>query len=149
MIETKKPKYQIIVFSADDLSCYTLNECTITETMSSIDIDCRYNDYPRHFYGVVEASITGELGKDKVKLSPKQMEQIKKYNAGRDVELLIRKKQVLEDEIKLLQEKKSTEEQKFKQLSKFANEFLKSDEQSIDDYIKENYVDNNYDDYYD
>lgn len=148
MIETKKPKYQIIVFSADDLSCYTLNKCTITGT-PSIDTDCRYNDYPKHFYGVVEASITGELGKDKVKLSPKQMKQIKKYNAERDVELLIREKQVLEDEIKLLQEKKSTEEQKFKQLSKFANEFLKSNEQNIDDYIQENYVDNNYDDYYD
>ena len=71
--------------------------------------------------------------------------RIAKFNAEKDIDLLIRKKQVLEDEIKLLQEKKSTEEQKFKQLSKFANEFLKSNENNIEDYIQENYIDD--DDY--
>ena len=99
-----------------------------------------------HLYGYTK--VDADIG-EKIELDNSTMKKIAKYNAEKDVELLIRKKQVLEDEIKLLQDKKSTEEQKFKQLSKFANEFLKSDEQNIDDYIQENYVDNNYDDYYD
>ena len=92
----------------------------------------------------VETYCNGEIG-DKVELDNATMKRIAKFNAEKDIDLLIRKKQVLEDEIKLLQEKKSTEEQKFKQLSKFANEFLKSNENNIEDYIQENYIDD--DDY--
>lgn len=146
-MKNKQP--QIIFFNNNDMKCYTLNNLTITNNFP--EITSMY-DYKRYNSGqIIEAfvnsSCKGEIG-DKIELDNATMKKIAKYNAEKDVELLIRKKKVIEDEIKQLQEQKKIEEQKFKQLNKFANEFLNAEEHTIEDYIDQNYGNNDYD-YYD
>ena len=142
MKKNKQP--QIIFFNDEDMKCYTLNNLKITNNLPDMVGSDNFYEPKQLIEAYVKTYCNGEIG-DKVELDNATMKRIAKFNAEKDIDLLIRKKQVLEDEIKLLQEKKSTEEQKFKQLSKFANEFLKSNENNIEDYIQENYIDD--DDY--
>lgn len=142
MKKNKQP--QIIFFNDEDMKCYTLNNLKITNNLPDMVGSDNFYEPKQLIEAYVRTYCNGEIG-DKVELDNATMKKIAKFNAEKDIDLLIRKKQVLEDEIKLLQEKKSTEEQKFKQLSKFANEFLKSNENNIEDYIQENYIDD--DDY--
>lgn len=142
MKKNKQP--QIIFFNDEDMKCYTLNNLEITNNLPDMVGSDNFYEPKQLIEAYVRTYCNGEIG-DKVELDNATMKKIAKFNAEKDIDLLIRKKQVLEDEIKLLQEKKSTEEQKFKQLSKFANEFLKSNENNIEDYIQENYIDD--DDY--
>lgn len=142
MKKNKQP--QIIFFNDEDMKCYTLNNLKITNNLPDMVGSDNFYEPKQLIEAYVRTYCNGEIG-DKVELDNATMKRIAKFNAEKDIDLLIRKKQVLEDEIKLLQEKKSTEEQKFKQLSKFANEFLKSNENNIEDYIQENYIDD--DDY--
>ena len=140
----KNKQSQIIFYNGEDMKCYTLNNLKITNNLPDMVSSDNFYEPKQLIEAYVETYCNGEIG-DKVELDNATMKRIAKFNAEKDIDLLIRKKQVLEDEIKLLQEKKSTEEQKFKQLSKFANEFLKSNENNIEDYIQENYIDD--DDY--
>ena len=142
MKKNKQP--QIIFFNDEDMKCYTLNNLKITNNLPDMVGSDNFYEPKQLIEAYIRTYCNGEIG-DKVELDNATMKRIAKFNAEKDIDLLIRKKQVLEDEIKLLQEKKSTEEQKFKQLSKFANEFLKSNENNIEDYIQENYIDD--DDY--
>lgn len=142
MKKNKQP--QIIFFNDEDMKCYTLNNLKITNNLPDMVGSDNFYEPKQLIEAYIRTYCNGEIG-DKVELDNATMKKIAKFNAEKDIDLLIRKKQVLEDEIKLLQEKKSTEEQKFKQLSKFANEFLKSNENNIEDYIQENYIDD--DDY--
>ena len=140
----KNKQSQIIFYNGEDMKCYTLNNLQITNNFPDMVSSDNFYEPKQLIEAYVKTYWNGEIG-DKVELDNATMKRIAKFNAEKDIDLLIRKKQVLEDEIKLLQEKKSTEEQKFKQLSKFANEFLKSNENNIEDYIQENYIDD--DDY--
>lgn len=147
-MKKKNKQPQIIFFNNNDMKCYTLNNLKITNDLPEIT---SIYDYERYNSGqIIEAfvntSCSGEIG-DKIELDNVTMKKIAKYNAEKDVELLIRKKKVIEDEIKQLQEQKKIEEQKFKQLSKFANKFLNAEEHTIEDYIHQNItiVDRDYD----
>ena len=148
-MKKEKPKYQVILFNADEICCYTLENCQVTENRPQINVACLTDNYPKYIEGIAEISISGEFGRNKIELSPKQMRQIAKYNTERDIDFLIRKKKLLEEEIKLIENKKKIVENKFKELGKFANEFLNSSEKTVDDYIEEHYYDDSYDYDYD
>lgn len=140
-MKMKEKKFQVILFNGDDLQCYTLNNATLGYEPSRFSEPERYG-----IYAITNsnAQFNGSIG-DKVELDTKQMKQIAKYNAERDVDFLIRKKQLLEEEIKMIEDKKKVVENKFKQLSKFANEFLNSNEKTVEDYIEEHYSSDPYD----
>lgn len=141
MLREKNKPSQIIFFNGENMKCYTLNAVTITNDL----YDIPYLDKPKQLIeAIVTQSCNGEIG-DKILLDNSTMKKIAKFNAEKDVEILIRKKKVIEDEIKLLQEKKDFTEQKFKQLAKFANKFLNSSENNIEDYITETYTNDDYD----
>ena len=140
-----KAKTQIILFDEGDVACYTVLGFSTGYT------NMTYGQKPeRIFSGVLTNGVTveGNVGIDKVELNNAQMKQIAKYNAERDVDLLIRKKQLIEEEIEMLEEKKKVMEKKFNQLIKFSNEFLKDNSETLENYIEENY-NNDDDDYYD
>lgn len=130
-----KAKTQVILFDGWDVACYTVLSFNIRDSI---------------FSGVLTNGdiVDGNVGIDKVELNNAQMKQIAKYNAERDVDFLIRKKQLIEEEIKMLKEKKKVMEKKFNQLIKFSNEFLKDNSETLENYIEENY-NNDDDDYYD
>lgn len=140
-----KAKTQVILFDGGDVACYTVLGFSIRNT------NMTYCQEPnRIFSGVLTNgdTVDGDVGIDKVELNNAQMKQIAKYNAERDVDFLIRKKQLIEEEIKMLKEKKKVMEKKFNQLIKFSNEFLKDNSETLENYIEENY-NNDDDDYYD
>ena len=140
----KNKQSQIIFFNGEDMKCYTLNSLTMKYNLPSESYLCDYEQPKQLIEAYISESVNGEIG-DKIELDNKTMKKIAKFNAEKDVEILIRKKKVIEDEIKLLQEKKRIEEQKFKQLSDFANKFLNANENDIEDYIAETYTEDDYD----
>lgn len=137
MKKNKQP--QIIFFNDEDMKCYTLNNLKITNNLPDMVASDNFYEPKQLIEAYVRTCCNGEI-EDKVELDNATMKKIAKFNAEKDIDLLIRKKQIIEEEIKLLQEKKSDEEQKFLQLSKFANKFLKSSCKNLEDYIKGTYL---------
>lgn len=140
-----KANTQIILFDGGNVSCYTVLDFSMGCS------NMAYCQEPkRTFSGVLTNgdTVDGNIVMDKVELNNTQMKQIAKYNAERDVDFLIRKKQLIEEEIKMMEEKKKVMEKKFNQLIKFSNEFLKDNSETLENYIEENY-NNDDDDYYD
>lgn len=140
----KNKQSQIIFFNSEDMKCYILNNLKITNNLPDMVSSDNFYEPKQLIEAFISQSVNGEIG-DKIELDNETMKKIAKFNAEKDVEILIRKKKVIEDEIKLLQEKKNIEEQKFKQLAKFANKFLNSSENNIEDYIAETYTEDDYD----
>lgn len=140
-----KAKTQVILFDGENVECHTV---------LGFNIGCSnmtYGQEPEMIFSGVFTNgdtVDGNVGMDKVELNNAQMKQIAKYNAERDVDFLIRKKQLIEEEIEMLKEKKKVMEKKFNQLIKFSNEFLKDNSETLENYIEENY-NNDDDDYYD
>ena len=144
-MKKKETKTQMILFDGETCQCFNVLEFnanfpTLTE-----------GDLPyRTFTGVLNngCMVSGDIALDKVELDSNRMKQIAKYNAEKDIDFLIRKKQLIEEEIKMLEDKKKVMEKKFNQLIKFSNEFLKDNSETLENYIEENY-NNDDDDYYD
>lgn len=109
--------------------------------------------YPNCAYTVDEtlkpqySTIYWGCGDDKVELDPTTMKRIAKYNADRDVSILIKKKEVLEEEIKQLEEKQQNYIKKFDSAREFVNDFISSSNTNVDDYIKEYFIDDDCDDW--
>lgn len=138
-MKKKKLETQIIVFDGEDCCCRTIQNC-VRDFQNFGDTRITYT-------GVMSSPeiVRCETCGDKVELDEKRMKQIAKYNAEQDVDFLIRKKQLIEEEIKMLEDKKKIIEQKFKQLIDFSNKFLKDKAETMEDYIEENYTDPDYD----
>lgn len=136
-MKKKETKIQMILFDGESCKCFNVLDFSAKSAM-----DLPFRDFTGTYI------MDGKIGLDKVELDEKRMKQIAKYNAEQDVDFLIRKKQLMEEEIKILEDKKKIIEQKFKQLIDFSNKFLKDKAETMEDYIEENYTDPDYD-YYD
>ena len=141
-MKKKETKIQMILFDGEDCCCRTIQNCVRNFQ--------NFGDTRITYTGIMSSPeiVRCETCGDKVELDEKRMKQIAKYNAEQDVNFLIRKKQLIEEEIKMLEEKKKVMEKKFNQLIKFSNEFLKDNSETLENYIEENY-NNDDDDYYD
>ena len=144
MKKKEKAKSQVIIYDAEEMKCFT---CTsFSENFDS----CIFGDLP---YGATRiytgSTFEATRGQDIIELDSTTMKKIAKYNAEKDVDILIRKKKLLEDEIKLLKEDKEIQVKKIKSLVDFCKVFVKANETSVDEYIENNYIqdDDDYDDF--
>lgn len=138
----KKEKSQIIIYDGEEMHCFTC--MSLRKNFDSRFEEC-FNGQ-RIYTGTI-SSFEAVSGKDIIELDPTMMKRIAKYNAEREVDILIRKKKVLEDEIEQLEEDKNKQIKKIESLVTFCKDFVEADETNIDEYIDNNYIQDDYDDY--
>lgn len=139
-------KSQFIFYDGEIMKCF--NCCNVNYSQEPRTMNCitPFMDNPIHISFGGSYSFEVDLGKEIIELDPTTMKRIAKYNAEKEVDILIRKKQVLEDEIKQLEENKQSQIKKLDSLKQFCKEFIISDEDDIDEYIDANYS-SDYDEY--
>lgn len=141
-MKEKKTKTQMILFDGETCQCFNVLDFN-AKFPTMMEGDLPY----RTFTGVLNngCMVSGDIALDKAELDSNRMKQIARYNAEKDIDFLIRKKQLLEEEIKMLEDKKYLIKNKFEQLLDFSDEFLKDEAKTLKDFIEENYTDTDYD----
>ena len=91
---------QIIFFNNNDMKCYTLVNLIIEDNGFTKDNIYNQKSSIQAFIRIQE----GEIG-DKIELDDLTMRKIARYNIEKDIEILIRKKKIIEQELKQLQYK--------------------------------------------
>lgn len=117
-------KGQIIYYDDKNMMCYTVNV-----------YDCIYDFSSQYIKSLVQYEIDFELG-SKVKLDPTMMKRIAKYNVEKDIEILQKKKQKLEESIKRLEKDKEKQIKRLESVEDFILEFFDTEYNSVDDFIE-------------
>jgi predicted nuclease with TOPRIM domain len=138
-------KSQLIFYDNDTMECYNIYNYLIGFDFSAIgDIE---NAYPT-IRGLVECDFEGRFIKSPINLDPTTMKRIAKYNSEMEVKELEKQKTQLNSEISKLKTDLDKIKNKIDNLKNFAENFIKSDIDNIEDYIDVEYNDDKYDDYY-
>lgn len=139
-------KSQFIFYDNDTMECYNIYKHSFGFDYSTFgDIK---NAYPT-IKGFVECNFEGQLIKKPIKLDPTTMKKIAKYNAEMEVKELEKQKTQLNSEISKLKTDLDKIKNKIDNLKNFAEKFIESEIDNIEDYIDVEYNDDKYIDSYD
>lgn len=151
MISHLPHKGQIIYYDDENMMCYTVNAYKVQDNTPMVDITSSHDFQRQYVKGIPDYEVDFEVG-SKVELDPTMMRRIAKYNSEKDIEILQKKKEKLQEEIKQLEENKEKQTKRLQSVKDFLAEFFGTTYNSIDDFIesKKDYYDyDDYDDDYD
>lgn len=144
MISNLPHKGQMIFYDDENMMCYSVNAYNVQDNTPMMDITCSHDFQRQYVKGMPDYEIDLEIG-SKVDLDPTMMRRIAKYNSEKDIEILQKKKEKLQEEIEQLEENKEKQEKRLQSVKDFISEFFDTTHTTVDNFIESKYAD--YDDY--
>lgn len=126
-------KGKLIYYDDENMKCYEVTICDIFTNIGSVDCVMDVTQC-QTIKGKINVPFTQfQLGRSIIELDPTTMQRIAKYNKEREIDLLNKKIEKKEKELKYLTERQTLLSRKLDSLQDFMQDFM-SDENEIDPY---------------